>query len=190
MTFNERMDTNTLFRMTDVETGETFIVIRTFDATGQVATLTPFLFIASATYDVYVDSVSAKDIAGNPIASVPKCRVTFGDDFVLPKITSVYPADGATGIAPSGGFNRVQIEAQLDKPAPSLDAYSIALDLRNPNGDLMTGGGFLQARPSIIWVAPPLQPNTRYTAKLTQSYTNKLGQTQSSVTSWSFTTAP
>jgi hypothetical protein len=190
MTFNERMDPNTLFRMTDVETGENLIVLRAFDATGQVATLSPFDFNDLTTYDVYVDSLSAKDIAGNSIASVPKFRVTFGNDFVLPKVTSVSPADGATGVTPSSGFNRVQVEAQLDKPSVNLDAYKIAVELRSPAGDLLTGGGFQSARPSIIWIAPVLQPNTRYTVELTQSYTDRLGHTQSNVTSWSFTTAP
>src|SRR5207342_1809163 len=125
-------------------------------------------------------STAAKDLAGNPLAAAKSWQFTTTNP---PSITSVYPADGATGVSLNSVayaiFNRA-----MDKPTAEA-AFSLK---RTSDGAAVSGSFVWYGNALIFDPTADLAPGTQYTATISTAAKDLAGNPLAAAKSWQFTT--
>jgi hypothetical protein len=125
-------------------------------------------------------STTARDLAGNPLALAKSWRFT---TMTAPSVSTVYPADGATGVSLSevaiAGFNRV-----MDK-ASAQGAFSLK---RTSDGAPVSGAFGWYGNALIFKPGADLAPGTQYTATVSTAAKDLNGIPLQAARSWRFTT--
>jgi hypothetical protein len=172
--------------MAEVGTNNGITAIPSFDATKTIVTLKFIRMKARTTYRLTFDEQALDLVGNNMVDRFPPMTLTFADDFVIPKVTSTTPADGATAVSTNSPKLVVNLDQQLITP----EGYQASFDLRTQDGTQVTGGYFQYSldTPSITYNAPQLTANTRYTITMTQRYAPAGAVPIEERFSWSFTT--
>ena len=125
-------------------------------------------------------STAAKDLAGNPLAAAKSWQFTTTNP---PSVTSVYPADGATGVSLNSVayaiFNRA-----MDKPTAEA-AFSLK---RTSDGAAVSGSFGWYGNALIFDPDADLAPGTQYTASVSTAAKDLAGNPLANPVTWSYTT--
>ncbi|HUQ18928.1 MAG TPA: Ig-like domain-containing protein [Gemmatimonadaceae bacterium] len=161
-------------------------VATTFDAsrTRATARLSGVVF-PSGTYRISIPE-TATDAFGNKIVDRPTYTFTFTNTFALPHISSTRPSDQQTDVELRPG-----LAAFTDQRIVLVGDYKATLDLRKADGTPVTVVPAIYSDfQGVISLpqSPTLEPNTRYIATATQTYTEPSGNVLRDVYTWSFTT--
>jgi hypothetical protein len=126
-------------------------------------------------------STAAKDLAGNPLPVAKTWRFTTTN---RPIITSVYPADGATGVSRSSVTYAIFNKA-MDKPSAEA-----AFSLKRTSDGAAVSGSFGWYGPSVLIFDPSadLAGGTQYTAAVSGAAKDLEGNTLANPTTWRYTT--
>ena len=147
---------------------------------GNALIFKPDVDLAPGTQYTVSVSTAAKDLAGNPLAAAKSWRFTTASP---PSITTVNPADGATGVSraatPYAIFNRA-----MDKPSAE-GAFSLK---RTSDGALVSGIFGWYGNALIFKPDADLAPGTQYTASVSTAAKDLAGNPLANPVTWSFTT--
>jgi hypothetical protein len=198
-TFSEAMDATTVVPSTfQLRDSSSNLIPATISySSSRVATLTASAALTSSTqYTATIIGGStdprAKDVAGNALAANRTWSFTTAAvDTIPPTITSVVPANGATGISINPTVTATFSEA-MD---PSTIGSS-TFGLRDSSGNLVSATISYNSSPRVATLTPSaaLANSTQYTATITGGATDPrakdlAGNALAANRTWSFTTA-
>ncbi|MCX6788713.1 MAG: Ig-like domain-containing protein [Candidatus Jorgensenbacteria bacterium] len=157
------------------------------DAAGKVATLYPTTTLAYASVYTAVISTAVKDLAGNWLASEYRWSFTTAiqADTTRPTVVSVMPLSGATNVSIATRVSAVFSKQLSSSSVTSLSALlyagtlpiSCTVQLDTPQDAI------------LITPVSQLSYSTTYTAVITTSVKDLVGNSLASEYRWSFTTA-
>jgi Bacterial Ig-like domain len=141
----------------------------------------PNAHLAAGTQYTASVSTAAKDLAGNPLAVAKTWRFTTTN---RPIITSVHPADGATGVS-RGGVTYAIFNKAMDKASAQA-----AFSLKRTSDGAPVSGSFGWYGPGVLIFKPnaDLAAGTQYTAAVTGAAKDLQGNTLANPTTWRYTT--
>jgi len=132
----------------------------------------------------YTASVTtgAKDLAGVPLSSAKTWRFTTTN---RPIVQSVYPADGATGVA-ADSLTYAIFNKPMDKPSTEA-----AFSLKRTSDGAPVSGSFGWYGPAVLLFKPDgdLAAGTQYTAAVAGSASDLEGNALANPRTWRYTTA-
>jgi hypothetical protein len=154
----------------------------TFGWYGNALIFSPTAPLASATsYTAKVDG-TAKDTAGNPLGSPKTWQFTTRTQ---PIVSSVSPADGATGVSRSSAAYAI-FDKAMDKPSAEA-AFSLK---KTSDGSTVSGTFGWYGNALIFKPNADLAAGTQYTAAVAGSAKDQAGNPLANPTTWRFTTTP
>ena len=126
-------------------------------------------------------STAAKDLAGNTLQAARTWQFT---TTTPPVINGVSPADGATGVSPSS-LTIVYFNKAMDKAATQA-----AFSLKRTSDGAPVSGSFGWYGPGVLIFKPnaDLAAGTQYTATVSGSAKDTVGNTLGAPVTWSYTT--
>jgi glucose/arabinose dehydrogenase len=193
--FDEAMNATTINNSTiELRNSSNALITSTFsyNAGTRTATLTPSAALANSTvYTVTIvgGASGVKDVAGNALANNYSWSfTTVAGDITPPTVTSVTPANGATGVAIS-----TTATAIFNESMNATTINSSTIELRNPSNTLITAAVSYNAgtRTATLTPSVALANSTVYTAKVksgTAGVKDVAGNALASDYNWSFTT--
>jgi hypothetical protein len=182
--FSEAMDQATITATTvTLRTTVSDVLVTTslsYNASTNVLTITPAGGLAPSTgYTVTIvgGAAGVKDISGNPLAATVTSRFTTAalPDVTPPKVVSITPVNGATGIAVDTVVRVRFTEAML---ASSINASSITLRLTSGSAANVAATVTCTATPCVEAVLDPtanLLNDTSYTVTVTTNVKDLAG---------------
>jgi hypothetical protein len=165
----------------------------TYDAATRTATLNPTNDLAANTqYTATIKGGTSgvKDTAGNALAADRTWTFTTAaaapSDTTPPTVSSVSPADGATGVAASSNVTGTFSEA--------MDASTVTgtnVTLKNAAGTAVAATVTYNATSRVVTLDPTndLAASTTYTASIGTGVKDSAGNALAAAKTWSFTTA-
>jgi hypothetical protein len=151
-----------------------------FGWNGNTLTFKPKAVLAGGTQYTASVSTAAKDLAGNPLPVAKTWQFTTTN---RPIINRFYPARGATGVSRSDVTYAVFNKA-MDKPSAEA-AFSLK---RTSDGTPVSGSFTWYGNALIFSPSSPLSGNTQYTAAVSGTAKDPLGNTLANPTTWRYTT--
>jgi O-glycosyl hydrolase len=184
VTFSKAMDPATINSTTFKVTGPGGTVVSgTVSCTGATATFVPSASLAySAQYTVSI-TTGAKDTGGNALASAYTFSFTTGQAPAPPTVTTVSPANNATGVA-VGTLVTVTFSEAMDATKISNSTFT----LKAAGGAVVAGSVSYSGTTATFTPSANLANGTQYTATITTGATNSSGTPLAADYSWSFTT--
>jgi hypothetical protein len=172
--FSEPVNPLTLGQVTVSSAGGPVTAVPTLSNGQTTLLLTPAIPLAASTqYSVSVAGV--QDLSGNVMtAAVTTSFVTGpGADLVRPQVSTVSPADGATGVA-----TNAVVEAQFSKRMDALTITNAAFQVSPSGGNPIAGTITVAAdgRSATFTPSAPLSPSTTYRVRLSVGITDLTGQ--------------
>ncbi len=181
-TFSEAVQASTITMSLKNSAGTAVSGTTSYDSAAQKATFTPSAALAAGT--TYTVTVSgAKDLAGNTMTSTSWSFTTSSTvDTTPPTVTATSPTSGATGVATS-----TTVSATFSEP---VQAGTIVMGLKNSAGTAVSGTTSYDsaAQKATFTPSAALAAGTTYTATVSGAK-DLAGNTMTSPTTWSFTTA-
>ena len=189
ITFSENMDASTInasnITIRPTASGTALTATVSYNATTRTATLTPSAPLSqNVSYTVTVGT-GVKDAQGNAIA-----QTTFAftaGDITAPSVTSVTPAEGATGVAVNTTVTATFSEA-MDPATISTTTFTVRPTSSATN---LAGTVTYNAATNTATFTPsaPLASATQYTATVTTGARDAAGNPMTAAKTWTFTTA-
>ncbi len=170
--FSERIDPGTLTASSVVVTGNstgiTLAGTRSLDASGTMFRFTPASTWPLNDYVQITFTSAIRDATGTPLATARTFYVYMYPDAVVdaeaPTVTSVAPANGATGV----GLN-AELRVRFSEPINPVTVDATTVTLRNPSGALQPCTIAFSAQNQQVRIVPhaPLAANTEHTVTIT-----------------------
>ncbi len=151
------------------------------NAAGTTATLQPSAALANSTAYTATVTTGVRDAAGNALASNYTWRFTTAAaaDTAAPTVTSMNPANNATGVATNAA-----VSATFSENILPASVTTSGFTVNGVGGTVSVSGATAAFTPSA-----PLAYDTTYTATVTASVTDLAGNHPAATRSWSFTTS-
>ena len=187
-TFSEAIDPATISSSSFTLSGPGGAVAATvsYNASANVATLTPSAALSgSSTYTATV-STAVKDLAGNALATAKAWSFTTGAvDTTPPTVTASVPVNGATGVSATAAITAAFSEAI----APATIGTS-SFTLSGPGGAVAASVTYNTSTfVATLTPSTSLAASTTYTATVTTAVKDVAGNALAANVAWSFTTA-
>jgi Bacterial Ig-like domain len=190
VTFSESMVssslTSTSFRVANMTAGAS--IAGTVSVAGNSATFAPAVNFASNTQYRATITVSATDLAGNPLAAdytwTFTTLTTVVPDTTPPVVSSTSPADGATAVTPGSPISVIFSEA-MTVSSVNTTSFTIA---PTAGGAVISGSVNASGNNATFTPAVNLTSNTQYRATITTAARDAAGNALASNHSWVFTT--
>jgi Domain of unknown function (DUF1929)/Bacterial Ig-like domain len=147
---------------------------------GNALIFSPNAPLANATNYTATLNATARDTAGTPLVAPKSWRFTTAAE---PLISSVYPADGASGVSRSSVTYAVFNKA-MDKPSAEA-AFSLK---RTSDGAAVSGSFGWYGNALIFRPNADLASGTQYTAAISGAAKDLAGNTLANPTTWRYTT--
>jgi hypothetical protein len=147
---------------------------------GNALIFSPRTPLASATSYTATVGATAKDTAGNPLDAPKSWQFTTATQ---PIVSSVSPADGATGV-PRGAAVYAIFDRAMDKPSAEA-AFSLK---RTSDGSTVSGSFGWYGNALILKPSADLAAGTQYTAAVSGAAKDQAGNSLANPTTWRFTT--
>ncbi|MBI5187352.1 MAG: Ig-like domain-containing protein [Nitrospinae bacterium] len=182
-TFSETMDSSTITTSTFTVSGG---VTGSVAYSGATATFTPSSNLSPNTTYTATITTGVKDAAGNAMASSYAWSFTTSatSDAIPPTVSSVSPANGATGV-PSGGASGIITIIFSEAMDPASITTSTITSSPGPGMSINYSGTTATLTPTTGFFA-----NTAYTITVTTGVKDLAGNAMASSYAWSFTTGP
>jgi hypothetical protein len=186
VTFSEAMTASTITTATFTLKQGSTTVAGTVAYSGTTATFTPSSALAASTVYTGTITTGVKDAAGNALAGNYTWSFTTAApaDVTPPTVSSVTPANSATGIATNSSVKAVFSEAMTSSTI-STTTFTLKQGTTTVAGTVSYSGTTATFTPSTA-----LSAGMVYTATITTGAKDAAGNAIASSYSWSFTTAP
>ena len=183
-TFSEEMSISTLTTATFAVNDGGGAISGTVFYSGTTATFTPSSSLSPATTYTVTITADMEDLAGNATASDYIWSFTTGTsaDTTAPTVSSINPANGATGVAINTAITAAFSET-MSVSAISTATFTISNGSSNISGAVSYIGTTATFAP-----LSNLSPSTTYTATITTEAKDLAGSAMASYYTWSFTT--
>ena len=186
VTFSETMNPSSLNATSFTLTASGSVpVAGTVSYVGLTATFIPSTPLANSTRYSGTITTSARDLAGNPLASSFNWTFTTGaaPDTLAPTVTSTLPANAAVNIPIN-----TQITASFSEAMDPATVNPVTFVLAGPGNVPVTGSVTYVGLTATFSPAVPLTHATTYTGLLTTAARDLAGNQLASNYSWTFTT--
>jgi hypothetical protein len=147
---------------------------------GNALIFSPSAPLANATNYTATVNATAKDSTGTPLAAPKTWQFTSANQ---PIISSVYPADGATGVSRSSVTYAI-FDKTMDKPSAEA-AFSLK---RTSDGAAVNGSFGWYGNALIFKPNADLAAGTQYTAAISGAAKDQAGNPLANPTTWRYTT--
>lgn len=183
-TFTEAMEDSTITTATFTVSDGGGNIIGAVSYSGTTATFTPSSSLSPATTYTVTITADMEDLAGNATASDYIWSFTTGTsaDTTAPTVSSINPANGATGVAINTAITAAFSET-MSVSAISTATFTISNGSSNISGAVSYIGTTATFTP-----LSNLSPSTTYTATITTEAKDLAGSAMASYYTWSFTT--
>jgi methionine-rich copper-binding protein CopC len=189
VTFSEAMDQATVnattFFVRPTAGGSNVAGVITYNATTNTATFTPSSALAGGTAYTATVTTGAKDLAGNALAAT-KTWTFATTDSTPPTITSVVPANNATGVA-----TNATVQVTFSEPMDSATMTTTNITLKNTSTTVaVTATVSYNTATKVATLTPsgPLSNATNYTLTVTTGVKDVAGNALVSQFTSNFTT--
>ena len=183
-TFSEVMDPLSINTQTFTLRNGNTAVLGTVTYNGLVATFSPLANLAAATVYTASISTSARDLAGNTIASAYSWSFTTAaaPDVLRPTIISTDPTNNATGVTLNKVIT-VTFSEPMNPTSINASSFLVRVGAVTIPGTITYSGVVATFTPTS-----PLQASTNYVANITTAVRDVAGNTLAANYLWNFTT--
>ncbi len=185
VTFSEEMDLSTIdtdsFTLSDGTSDVAGTI--SFNSEKTVATFTLAEALSNTTVYTASISMSVTDVVGNPLAVSYEWSFTSGTEKIPPEVISTDPLNGGTDVSVTGTIS-VTFSEEMDSSTVDTDAFTLS-DGASP----VAGTISFNSEKTVAMFTPTeaLTNTTAYTASVSTSVTDSVGNALEEKYEWSFT---